>query len=491
MNTRLLTRTVCALTAVVVLAACQLSTADAAGVTGAKHPIAPVVTASSQFCAGKSASQQQLCGLQLQLGRVSHSDSFVHCSGCSGSWGAWSRAGETWSAKGTGELSASARVLLVVTEAGYVGRYRAYRLGGTPQHPGLVLAGQGCVAADVPASVMLTNSHGQLHKLPTVPCAAPKLKATVFVAGLNELSRTTPTHAIVYGTASKPMWLTIAQTTASGCEADPLAFSANQRNHQKIWYVFHVKGLYEEGFQTDALVASGRYCFYLQSGAQYEKYADGWVSQFTYNDYSTDDVLTGPAATALTAAGSTTVTLSGNAPQTETLDSYDELTPCPEFSELAQLNSFGGSTMQVSGAFTDTLTTGNFAQSGYVCSYLHDAGITVALSTDLVTITGSLLKDQTDYAETADTTLTPVSDPVGNVGTSGAVIAAGQTVHVRCILNGQGLAPYDPIWYELDSPPYGDAFYASSADFYNNGQTSGALSGGKLWDPAVKFCNQI
>ena len=488
MYTRLLTRAVCALTTVVALTACQLSVADAVGVTGAKHAIAPVVAAVSLCTPSASSTERKPCGLELRLNRVSHYDSFVTCRGCSGRWGAWSKTGNTWSARATGALAAGARVLLVVTEPGSVGRYWLYRPAG--EQAGLELAGQGCVAADVPASEIRKSSHGQLSKLPTVPCVAPKLKATVYVNGLNELSTSTFTHAIVYGHVSKPMWLTIAQTTANGCMADPLAFSAAQRN-SKVWYVFHVKGQYEEGFQVHALLASGRYCFYLQSGAQYDKFPDGWVSQWAYTDYATGDVLTGPAATALTAAGSTTVMLTGNAPRTETLDSYDELTPCPEFSELAQASSFGGSTMQVSGSFSDTLTTGTFSQSGYVCSYLHDGGITVALATDQVSVAGSQLKDQTDYTETADAAVTPVSDPIGNAGTSGAPIAAGQTVQVRCILNGQGLAPFDPVWYELDSAPYGDAYYVPSADFYNNGQTSGTPAGGKLWDPAVKFCNAI
>jgi hypothetical protein len=488
MHSRLLARAVCALATVITLATCQLSAADAAGVTGAKQAINPAVTAGAQFCA--AGSQQKLCGLDLHVAHLSHSTSVVSCSGC-GAWGRWTESGSTWSAKATGSPRATARVLLIVTEPGAVGRYRLYRPGGSAAKPALKLAGQGCVAADVTASAMLKAARGKLSKLPKVPCVAPKLKATVYVNGLNELSSSTITHAIVYGTVSKPMWLTIAQTTATGCQADPLAFSAGQRN-SPIWYVFHVKGSYEEGIQVKALQATGRYCFYLQSGAQYDKFADGWVTRWAYTDYATGDLLTGPAATALTAAGATTVALSGDAPRTETLESYDELTPCPEFAELAQAVSFGGSTMQVSGQFNETLTTANFAQSGYVCSYLYNShGITVALSTDQVSVAGTALKDTTDYVETADTTVTPVSDPVGNVGTTAAVITPGESVHVRCIVNGMGLAPYDPVWYELDSAPYGDAFYVPSSDFYNNGQTSGTPSGGKVWDPAVKFCDAL
>ena len=70
-------------------------------------------------------------------------------------------------------------------------------------------------------------------------------------------------------------------------------------------------------------------------------------------------------------------------------------------------------------------------------------------------------------------------------------IAAGQTVQVRCLVNGLGLAPYDPVWYEVASSPWSDAYYAPAYAFYNNGQTSGAVSGGRLWDKAVPSCDAL
>jgi hypothetical protein len=494
MHTSVRTRAVCVLIAVVALSACQLSSANAAGLTGGKKAIAPVVATFSSFCGSSTSSgQRRLCGVGLRLSRVSHYDSFVTCSGCgAGRWGAWSKAGNSWSATGAvGSLASRARVLLVVTEPGSVGRYQLYRpVGGNLQHAGLKLSSQGCVAADVPATVIRKSFSGELRKLPTVPCVAPKVTALVFTAGLNELTTSTITHALIYGHVSKPMWLTIAQTTSGACKDDPLAFSPAQR-HSRIWYVFHVKGEFEEGIRTSALLASGRYCIYLQTGAQYEKFPDGWVSQWTYNDYHSGDDVTGPVSTDLTAAGATTVALSGDAPRTETLESYDLLTPCPEISELAQYTSFGGSTMQVSGAFSETLTTATFSQSGYICSYLNDGGFTVALDSDQVSVAGTALKVQSDYAETADQVINTVSNPIGNAGTAGAGIAAGQTVSVRCILNGMGLAPFDPVWYELASAPYGDAYYVPAYAFYNNGQTSGTAGHGPLWDKAVPFCNAL
>src|SRR5579863_1067449 len=483
-----------ALLTVVVLSAAQLSSARAATAGDGTSLITPVVKTNAQFCkSGSTGAQQVLCGLGINVSQLGRYDSFVACLGCgAGSWGHWSKVGTGWVAKAAGPIKSRANVLLVVTEPGHVGSYRLYRptAVGTP-HAALKLSGQGCIAANIPAVTIFKSFHSLVRSLPTVPCTPPKhLTVYVFTAGLNELSTSTTSHAIVFGHASTPMWLTVAQTTSGTCKVDPLAYSQAQRD-SKIWLVWHVKGDFEQGFQTHALLPAGRYCVYMQPGAEYEGFPDGWTVAGTYNDYATGDVLTGPAATALTAAGATTVTLSGNTPRTETLDSYDSLKPCPEYSETAQLASFGGSTMQVSGAFTETVTTANFSQSGYVCSYLHDGGITVAMSTDQVSVAGTQLKDQSTYAETAAQAVTPVSDPVGNVGTTGTALASGQTVSVRCILNGIGLAPFDPIWYDLASAPWGDAYYAPAYAFYNNGQTTGSNSSSPGWDANVPFCNTL
>jgi hypothetical protein len=491
MNSRFLTRAASVAVTVLTLTACQLSSAQAAP-RGGFPTLTPVVKTSAQFCATGSAGKQTFCGLGIHVAKAGGGSSFVKCLGCgAGRWGAWSKAGASWVAKGGSPLTPRAGVLLVVTKPGFVGRYELYRpvAASTPKD-GLKLASQGCIAANITAAAISSGLHQRLHNLPTIPCKAPKVKGTlVFTAGLNELSHSI-SHALVYGTASQKMWLTIAQTTAANCKAGPLAYSAAQR-HSRIWYAWQVKGQFVEGFTTSALLPKGRFCIYLQTGAQYHGFADGWIAQWTYNDYDTGDALTGPATTALTAPGTTTVTLAGDAPRTETLQSYDSLTPCPEFSESVQYTGFGGSTMQVSGQFTETLSTASFAQSGYICSYLNDGGFTVAMSTDQVTVPSTQFKDQTSYAETADEGVSTVSNPVGNGGTAGATIAAGQTVQVRCIVNGTGLAAFDPVWYELSSSPWGDAYYAPAYAFYNNGQTSGAVVNGKRWDLAVPSCNQI
>lgn len=469
---------------------CQLSPANAATPSGTRV-IAPVVKISAQACSqGANAGGKTICGLGIGVSGVSQASSFVTCLGCRGSWSTWSRAGHGWSARSTRPIAAGASVLLVITKPGYVGRYRLYR-PAAGSSLGLSLSRQGCLGAGIPASAIHQNLHRLLRNLPTVPCRKPKgLKAYAFTAGTNELSSSTISHALVYGHASQALWLTIAETSSGNCRAGgPFAYSQAER-HRLWWYMWHVKkGEFEEGFRTRALLPAGRFCIYLQTGNLYHGFPDGWSAQWGYTDYATGDVITGPASTALPSAGSTQITLTGDAPRTETLQSYDSLTPCPEYSEYLQVSSFGGSTMQVSGAFTETLTTASFTRSGYICSYLHDGGITVAMSTDQVTVPGTQFKDQTSFAETADQAVVTLSDPVGNAGSAGAAIAAGQTVYVRCILNGMGLSAYDPIWYEVASAPWSDAYYAPAFAFYNNGQTSGPVTHGNLWDRAVPFCN--
>lgn len=489
MNPRIFSRAACGLLAVVTLTVCQLASAGAADAAGTR-PIAPVVKTTASFCNGSTSKQRELCGLTIHVSQLSRYDSFVSCLGCgAGGWARWSKAGSVWSAKAASPIDARDTVLLVVTKPGQVGMYRVFRpIDVNTAHAGLKLARQGCVGADIPASSISTSFHHLLRNLPTIPCKRPKGLALVFTAGLNELSTSMTSHALIYGQTAKPGWLSVLQTTtASACRTDPLAYGQHLSSAGQ-WFIWHVKGQFEEGVRIQATHPTGRFCIYMQTGGRYHGLPDGWLSQWTYNDYGTGDVLTGPPTTALTAPGSTTVTLSGNAPRTETLESWDSLTPCSEYSEAAQAVSFGGSTMQVSGAFTETLTTGSFSQSGYICSYLHADGFTVAMATDQVSVAGTQLKKPATFAETAYQAITPVSDPVGDAGASGPGVAAGQTVDVRCIVNGLGLAPFDPVWYELASSPWGDAYYAPAYAFYNHGHTSGPATGAKLWDLAVPFC---
>jgi hypothetical protein len=73
-------------------------------------------------------------------------------------------------------------------------------------------------------------------------------------------------------------------------------------------------------------------------------------------------------------------------------------------------------------------------------------------------------------------------------GTQGPSIAANQTVQITCKLQGFRVADGNTWWYRIASSPWNNAFYVSADAFYNNGQTSGSLSGTPFVDPAVANC---
>ncbi len=297
MNTRRMMRVATVVITLFALSALQLASADAATTGGSTPAISLTVKTAATLCPLRTdTSKRALCGFGIRVSRVSPYDSFVTCLGCSGSWGKWSKVAGTWVAKSAAPIQSSASVLLVVTEPGHVGRYLVYHpVDVNTGQARLKLSGQGCIGANIPADTIDKSFGRRLRNLPKVPCKAPKhLTALVFTAGLSELSTANISHALVYGRASKAMWLTLAQTTRTTCPADPEGFSQALR-HSKVWYSWKVKkGDFEEGFQTKALLSAGRFCIYLQTGGLYQGFADGWDASWTYNDYDTGDVLTGP-----------------------------------------------------------------------------------------------------------------------------------------------------------------------------------------------------
>lgn len=73
-------------------------------------------------------------------------------------------------------------------------------------------------------------------------------------------------------------------------------------------------------------------------------------------------------------------------------------------------------------------------------------------------------------------------------GNEGAQIAKYQTVLVSCKVQGFKVADGDTWWYRIFSSPWNNAYYASADAFYNNGATSGSLSGTPFVDGAVANC---
>jgi hypothetical protein len=73
-------------------------------------------------------------------------------------------------------------------------------------------------------------------------------------------------------------------------------------------------------------------------------------------------------------------------------------------------------------------------------------------------------------------------------GSEGPSISSFTTVQVACAVQGFRVADGDTWWYRIASAPWDGSYYASADAFYNNGQTSGSLSGTPFVDPAVAGC---
>ena len=73
-------------------------------------------------------------------------------------------------------------------------------------------------------------------------------------------------------------------------------------------------------------------------------------------------------------------------------------------------------------------------------------------------------------------------------GQQGPTIPSHQTVQIACRLTGFRVADGNTWWYRIASAPWNGQYYVSADAFYNNGSTSGSLSGTPYVDPAVATC---
>jgi hypothetical protein len=87
---------------------------------------------------------------------------------------------------------------------------------------------------------------------------------------------------------------------------------------------------------------------------------------------------------------------------------------------------------------------------------------------------GSVVHTWTDYADAG--------------GSEGPEIPSNETIQVRCRIQGFAVADGDTWWYLIASSPWNDNYYGSADAFYNNGRTSGSLTGTPFVDPNVREC---
>ncbi len=92
------------------------------------------------------------------------------------------------------------------------------------------------------------------------------------------------------------------------------------------------------------------------------------------------------------------------------------------------------------------------------------------------------------YAETVGGSTRTFTDYLDAGGTQGPNIASGQTVQVTCRASGFAVLDGNTWWYRIASSPWSNAYWASADPFYNDGATSGPLSGTPFVDTAVPLC---
>lgn len=92
------------------------------------------------------------------------------------------------------------------------------------------------------------------------------------------------------------------------------------------------------------------------------------------------------------------------------------------------------------------------------------------------------------YAETVGGVSHTWTNYTNAGGTEGPSIAAYQTVQIACKVTGFKVSDGNTWWYRIASSPWNNQYYVSADAFYNNGETSGSLSGTPFVDPAVPNC---
>lgn len=73
-------------------------------------------------------------------------------------------------------------------------------------------------------------------------------------------------------------------------------------------------------------------------------------------------------------------------------------------------------------------------------------------------------------------------------GTAGPYVSPSATVLISCKVQGFKVQDGNVWWYRIAQSPWNNEFYASADAFYNNGQTSGSLSGTPFIDTRVPNC---
>jgi hypothetical protein len=114
--------------------------------------------------------------------------------------------------------------------------------------------------------------------------------------------------------------------------------------------------------------------------------------------------------------------------------------------------------------------------------------MTTTTTPTATTPTSTSTKPRNRYTETSGGTANTWTDYRNASGTAGPAISAFQSVQIDCAIQGFRVADGNTWWYRIASAPWSGNFYVSADAFYNNGRTSGSLTGTPFVDPAVRPC---
>lgn len=94
----------------------------------------------------------------------------------------------------------------------------------------------------------------------------------------------------------------------------------------------------------------------------------------------------------------------------------------------------------------------------------------------------------TTHAETAGGVAHTWTDYADAGGSEGPSVPALATVQISCKVTGFAVADGNTWWYRIASSPWNNTYFVSADAFYNNGSTSGPLTGTPFVDPTVPNC---
>jgi len=152
---------------------------------------------------------------------------------------------------------------------------------------------------------------------------------------------------------------------------------------------------------------------------------------------------------------------------------------------LQTSNLTSGHTYSVIAEATDS--AGNVGTSSTV-TFTNTAPPTTTTTPPTTTTTTTTTTTPPTYAETTGSVAYTWTDYQDAGGTEGPEIEDNQTVQITCRASGWTAPDGNNWWYEIASAPWSNSYWVSADAFYNNGETSGPLTGTPFYDSNVPVC---